>query len=95
MRESQRCRLSLAFVISHMPSLTILIQAPMTVTQSVLSYLRDSQVLRPCDPRQVSLCGEDFPDAQLWKDVLQAVGSGDRELGQGELIDLSAKRKEK
>ena len=49
-----------------------------------LAYLRDSQVLGPCDPRQVSLWGEDFPDAQLWKDVLQAVVSGDGELGQGE-----------
>ena len=52
-----------------------------------LPYLRDSQVLSPCDPRQVSMCGKDFPDAQLWKDALQAVVSGDGELGQGELVD--------
>ena len=85
MRESQKCRLSHTFAAPpiHM-ALTIPIQAPMRTNQCVLSYPRDSQVLGPCDPRQVSLCGEDFPDAQLMKDVLQAVVSGDGELGQGE-----------
>jgi hypothetical protein len=51
-----------------------------------LLYLRDSQVLGSCDCRQVSLCGEELPDAQLRKDVLQAVVHGDGELGQVELI---------
>ena len=54
-----------------------------------LPYLRDSQVLGPCDPRQVSLCGEDFPDSQLWKDTLQFVVSGDGELGQGEFVNYA------
>ena len=53
-----------------------------------MAYLRDAQVLGPCDSRQVNLCGEEFPDAQLRKGSLQAVGSGDGELGQGELIDF-------
>ena len=60
----------------------------MKTTQCALAYLRDSEVLGPCDPRQVSLCGEDFPDTQLWKDFLQAVVRGDGELGHVELTDF-------
>jgi hypothetical protein len=51
-----------------------------------LLYLRSSQILGSCDCRQVSLGGEELPDAQLRKDVLQAVVGGDGELGQAELI---------
>lgn len=61
----------------------------MKATQCVLAHLRDAQVLGPCDPRQVNLCGEEFPDAQLWKESLQAVGSGDGELGKGEFVNFS------
>lgn len=65
MRESQKRRVSYTFAFPTHLAFTIHIQAALRTIQCVLAYPRDSQVLGPGDPRQVSLHGEEFFDAQL------------------------------
>ena len=60
---------------------TVYTQYPKSMTPCVMSYLRDTYILGFSDPRQVSLCGEDFLDTQFWKDILQSVVFGYGELG--------------
>lgn len=54
--------------------------------ESSNTHLGNTQVLLPCDSRQVSLVGEDFPHAQLGKYIFQIIAAGDGKLWQVEVV---------